>query len=183
MFKKTVGLVALIVPLFFLSACESFTADRYIPASTNQAALKGLKTGKKVNVTSFAVESPEAMNVSCRLAGPIQVAGSGRHEEYIQKAFIDELEAAALYSPSASTSYSAVIKELHVATVSPASWTINGDFYKNDAFLKSVSTNFPFKTSYSAYGACNNAAENFPYAVEEFLGTFIKSPEFKKSLR
>lgn len=172
-----------IVPLLMLTACESYTASRYVPASTNQATLKSLPTSKKFSVADFQVETPESMSVSCRLAGPIQVAGAGKHEEYIQKALIDELQTSGLYSEGSSRTLGAMLKQVHVSTISPASWSISGDFYLNDKLVKQVETKFPYKTSYSAHGACNNAAENFPYAVEEFIGAFIKSPEFKKAAR
>ena len=113
------------------------------------------------------------------MAGPIQVAGSGDHAEYIQKALIDELQSANMFSTSSSRSLSVELDKVYVSTVSPASWTINGDYYLGDKLIKKVQTNFPYKTSFTAMGACNNAAENFPYAVEEFIGAFVKSAEFK----
>ncbi len=173
----------LTLSLLALGACESFTADRYVSTSGNQAVLKSLSASQKVNVAPFTVATTDSVNVACRLAGPIQVAGSGRHEEYIQKAFVDELQAAGMYRLSSSKIFKAELNKINVSTITPASWTISGDFYANDNFIKAIETQFPYKTSYSAMGACNNAAENFPYAVEQFIGEFVKSSEFKRAVK
>ncbi|MAF97585.1 MAG: hypothetical protein CMH26_03015 [Micavibrio sp.] len=179
MFKKLV----LILPLITLCACESFTADRYISTSSNQAVLKNIHASSKYEVGPFTPEEDNSISVGCRMAGPIQVAGNGDHAAYIQTAFMDELSNAGIYKPNSSKIFSAKLKDVSVDTITPAKWTISGDFFMNDTLVKSVNTQFPFKTSYSAYGACNNAAENFPYAVEQFLNDFISSPEFQKSVR
>jgi len=168
--------------LFGLSACESFTADRYRSSSQNQMVLEKISSKKQYAVDDFLVENKESISVSCRLAGPIQVPGAGDHANYIQEALEEELRLAGMYNKASSRKFSAEIKEIRVTTVAPASWDIAGDFYFNGGFVKSVKTSFPYKTSFSAMGACNNAAENFPYAVEEFLEEFIESAEFKKSL-
>lgn len=173
----------LILPLIFLSACESFTADRYVVNSSNQASLKSIGTSQKFSVGDFTPTSEEAMSVGCRLAGPIQVAGASDHAEYIQRAFQDELNSSSLYRQSASKVFTAEISKIYVSTVAPASWDISGTFYLNNRRLKSVSVSYPYKTSFSAMGACNNAAENFPYAVEEFIGRLVSSPEFKNAVR
>ena len=166
-----------------LSACETFTAERYDVSSKNQATLKNYKSSEKFDVGDFSAVNAESISVNCRMAGPIQVPGSGNHEEYIKDALIDELQMAGKYNPESGKQITAILEEVSVSTVTPASWKIAGDFYLNETNLKTVRINYPYKTSFSALGACNNAAENFPYAVEMFLEGFIQSVEFENALK
>lgn len=166
-----------------LSACESFTAERYVSTSVNQALLEDLALTESFNVGVFAVLDENNISVGCRMAGPIQVAGNGDHADYIRNAFVEELRNVRRYSSSAVKTINADITKVHVSTISPAAWTIAADFQVNGRPLNSIENKHPYKTSYTAINACRNAADNFPYAVEGFIKNFLESPEFQQIAR
>ncbi len=167
--------------IFLLTSCESFTATRYVASNQTKYYIDNLKTNTKLSVSSVSIASKESLSLQCRMAGPIQVPG-GSYEDYFKNALIEELQQSGLYKPE-SNKISLVLDNVIVKSITPASWDITGKFFINDQPITSISTNFPYKTSYSAMGACNNAADNLPYAVEDFYSKFITSNEFKNILK
>ncbi len=172
---------ALFCAVFLLSSCESFTATRYVASNQTKYYVDNLKTNKKLAVSSVSVSSEDSLNLQCRMAGPIQVPG-GSYEDYFKDALIEELQQSNLYKPE-SNKISLVLDSVIVKSITPASWDITGNFFIDEKPLTSISTSFPYKTSYSAMGACNNAADNLPYAVEDFYNKFITSNELRNILK
>ncbi|PCJ02247.1 MAG: hypothetical protein COB14_02665 [Alphaproteobacteria bacterium] len=172
---------AILCTVFLLTSCESFTATRYVTSNQTKYYIETLKTNKKLDVSSVSLSSEQSLSIQCRMAGPIQVPG-GSYEDYFKSALIDELQQSGLYKPE-SNKISVVLDSVVVKSITPASWDITGQFFVNNQPLTSISTSFPYKTSYSAMGACNNAADNLPYAVEDFYSKFIRSDEFRSVMK
>ncbi len=82
------------VSLLF-AACSTMTPARYAVSMDNHEALKRF-AGSEVRVVS--IDSATAYDAHCRMVGPIEAADGMTIEQFVRKAFNDELKFANVYS-------------------------------------------------------------------------------------
>ncbi len=133
----------------------------------------------KVSVGNVT-QAPSITQPKCRLAGPLDVTNGKPLAEYFKSALQAELLAAQAYDVAAPTILTLNVDQVEVTTIgASASWKIGLTISSNaNSGGYSVRTERPYKTSYSAYAACQNATAAFIPAVQEAIGAAINDARF-----
>lgn len=178
---KNVRMGALVLAASVVVAgCETTNSIPYKASTSNVIAIQqSMKAaGKKVSLGTISMADGVEESPLCRLMGPVKVAPGKTLREYIKDAFQEELFMAEVYSPDAPTVIDAQITALSFSSISPASWDITMDVKSNKSPGYTVTTKYPFNTSFSAYSACKNVADAFGPAVQELLEQVVTNPQF-----
>jgi hypothetical protein len=166
-----------------LAACETTTAIPYQASTQNvisaQRTLKPADT--KVTLGAFTSSGKDADKPTCRAMGQLDVAPGKSVEAFIRDAFQSELFMAGAYDETSGTSISGHVDRVDVNSMGTGSWTI-AITVKSTKYPEgySVTTTFPFASSFSAVSACKNAAAAFNPAVQDLLGKVVNHPNFGK---
>ena len=179
MMKKIVAIIGLIVSGLTLSGCETTSSRPYTASTGNVLKLQSVLTesGDKVALGSFS-EDEGIGSLTCRLMGPVDVAPGKSKAEYIKEALQTELFMAQVYDVNADIEIDGKLDSLDFSSVSPANWEFGFTVSSNKSDGYSVTTKYPFKTSYSAYSACKNVADAFGPAVQQLIKEIVEHPEF-----
>lgn len=177
--NKIAAIIGISCSLLFMTGCETTTTRPYAASTENvlkfQSVLKS--SGQKVALGSFS-ENSEIGTLNCRLNGPVDVSSGKSRAEYIKNAMQTELFMAEVYAVDAGTTITGSLDSLTFSSVSPASWEIEFSVASNKSDGFSLTTKYPFKTSYSAYNACKNVADSFGPAVQQLIRDIINHNEF-----
>ncbi len=178
---KQVGITIALTIVLCVAGCETTNSIPYKASTTNVITIQqSLKAqGKKVSIGSVSMAPGVDDSPLCRLMGPVKVAPGKTPAQYINDAFQEELFAAGVYAPNAETVIDGTITSLSFSSVSPASWNIAMAVKSNSSPGYTVSTNYEFGTSFTAYSACKNVADAFGPAVQELLKQVVSNPQFK----
>ena len=166
-----------------LSACSTFTPQRYNISADNNVALKAIGVGN-INVGSFA--GPSSFDRACRGAGPIAPPDNMSFEAYIQKALADELKVAGMFDDKApKATLSGVVEQLSFSSsrgLTGGEWNIRLRVNSSNGKSMSVSEHYEFESGFIADTACKQTAEAYLPAVQNLIGKLVKSPEFRSLL-
>ena len=168
--------------VLMLEGCETTNSIPYKASTTNIIAIQQsmAEQGKTVSVGNIEMAPGVEENPLCRLMGPVVVAPGKTLPQYIKDAFIEELFAAKAYSVNSPNVIDGRIEELKFSSVAPASWKITMMVKSNNSPGYTVSVDYKFNTSWSAYSACKNVADAFGPAVSELLHQVVSNPDFSK---
>lgn len=166
-----------------LAACETTTAIPYQASTQNvisaQRTLKPSDT--KVTLGAFTASGTEADKPTCRAMGQLDVAPGKSIESFVRDAFQTELFMAGAYDERSSTSIAGHVDRVDVNTMGTGSWTITLTVKSTTLPAGyTVSTTFPFASSFSAVSACKNAAAAFNPTVQDVLSKVVNHPNFGK---
>lgn len=172
--------ILIIISALTLTACSTYTPQRYSIAADNNVALKEIGVGS-INVGSFS--GPNNFNNSCRAAGPIAPPDNLSFEAYIQKALADELKVAGAFddqTPKVTlTGQLEVLKFSSTRGLTGGSWDIGLRIISSNGKSTYISEHYEFNSGFVADTACKQTAEAYLPAVQNLIGTLVKSPEFK----
>lgn len=171
--------LAVILALFLLAGCDSFTVAPYGISADNDVALKAIGN-QHVAVGAFT--PPKDFDAGCRLAGPIQLPAGLDFTGYIQKAFTDELKVAGLYSDTASVSLTGSIDQLAFSSNS-GSWDITVTIHSSNGHAVTATEHYDFHTSFTAEAACHDTADAFQPAVQALIGKLVTAPDFRSLMQ
>ena len=173
----------LVLSVLSLSACSTFTPQRYNISADNNIALKAIGVGN-INVGTFA--GPSSFDRTCRGAGPIAPPDNISFEAYIQKALADELKLAGMFDDKApKATLSGVVEQLNFSSsrgLTGGEWNIRLRVNSSNGKSMSVSEHYEFESGFVADTACKQTAEAFLPAVQNIIGKLVKSPEFRSLL-
>lgn len=180
--KKLFSAVLAVGCVLILAGCETTNSIPYKASTSNiiEIQQKLAAQGQTVSVGTIDLAPGVEENPLCRLMGPVVVAPGKTLPQYIKEAFIEELFAAKAYEVNAPTVIDGRIDELKFSSVSPASWKITMTVKSNKSPGYTVSVDYQFNTSWSAYSACKNVADAFGPAVQELLHHIVTNTEFSK---
>jgi hypothetical protein len=169
--------------LVFFTGCETTTSRPYTASMDNIISLQTNlnEKGVKAGIGEFT-QSSNIGQLTCRLMGPIDVGQGKPASEYIRSAIQTELFTAGVYSSSGDVLINGHLENLDFSSVSPAKWEIVFKVYSNKSDGFTVNTTYNFKTSYTAYKACENVADAFAPAVQQLISDIIAHPDFDKLL-
>jgi hypothetical protein len=176
MMKKLATLASAGVFLF-LSACSTFTAQRYSLSADNSVTLKTMEAGN-INVAAF--KDPAGFDNSCRAVGPITPPDNLGFAAYIQKALTDELKVAGKFDDKAPkvTLSGSVEKLAFSSSMTGGSWDIGLRVNSSNGKSVNVAEHYEFSSSYVGETACKQTADAYMPAVQNLIGKLAKSPEF-----
>lgn len=174
--KKAFGVFCILT----LSACSTFTPQRYNISADNNVALKALGVGN-INVGAFA--GPATFDRACRGAGPIAPPDNMSFENYIQKALADELKVAGFFDDKTpKTTLTGAVESLSFSSsrgLTGGTWDIALRVNSSNGKSIFITEHYEFESGFIADTACKQTAEAFLPAVQNLIGKLIKSPEFK----
>lgn len=173
---KFVSLICALSVLF-LSGC-AYNASPYGVSVKNVEAIK-LKNIKPVSVGKFQSSKPGLSTITCRAAGPVTVLPS--FEAYIEKAFVDELTLAGVYSPTSPFVITGKLQEVDFSSgITDGNWlfTLSLTNAKGEGFT--TMSKFSFSGSFAAEKACQEVAQAFAPAVQKLIEDALKEPKFKQ---
>jgi len=177
---KKVSTLLLISSAAFLFGCET-TSSRPYTSSTNNV-LKFQKviadSNTKIQLGNFT-EGQGISKLTCRLSGPVDVSLGKTTAEYIREAMQTELFLAQVYDVDGSILINGQLESMKFSSLSPASWDLKFKVSSNKSEGYTVNTNYPFRTSYSAYSACKNVADAFGPAVQKLISDVVDHRGFK----
>lgn len=172
--------ILLTISVLCLSACSTFTPQRYSISADNNVALKAIGVGN-INVGAFS--GPSTFDRACRGAGPIAPPDNMTFETYIQKALADELKVAGMFDDKTpKTTLSGNLEQLSFSSsrgLTGGEWNIQLRVNSSNGKSISVSEHYLFESGFVADTACKQTAEAYLPAVQNLIGKLIKSPGFK----
>jgi hypothetical protein len=175
--------VLLAISVLALSACQTFTPQRYNISADNNVTLKAFGIG---NISVGAFTGPSAFDSTCRGAGPIAPPDNMGFEAYIQKAFADELKVAGMFDDKTpKTILTGTVEQLSFSSsraVTGGEWKIRLRINSSNGKSISVSEHYEFEAGWNANVACKQTADAYLPAVQNLIGKVIKVPEFRTLL-
>lgn len=173
----------LIFSALIMSACSTFTPQRYSISADNNVALKAIGASN-INVGTFS--GPASFDKTCRGAGPIAPPDNISFEAYIQKALADELKVAGIFDDKApKATLSGVVEHLSFSSsrgLTGGEWDIRLRVNSSNGKSIVVSEHYEFQSGFVADTACKQTAEAYLPAVQNLIGKLVKAPEFKSLL-
>ena len=179
---KTLAITA-IAGAALLAGCETTSTRPYQTSTDNVMAYQNAFKGSdaKVKLGTFTTTEGVDTSPTCRMMGALEVSPGKTPVDFIASAFKDELFEAGVYDGASDNVINGNINELKFNSFGTGKWTINMNV--SSAAMPGgydVSTEYTFKTSYSAIRACQNVVDAFTPAVQELLGKVVASPDFAK---
>jgi hypothetical protein len=175
--------IVLALSVLSLSACSTFTPQRYSISADNNVALKAIGIGN-INVGTFS--GPATFDKACRGAGPIAPPDNMTFEGYIQKALADELKVAGMYdNKTPKTTLTGALEKLSFSSsrgLTGGEWDIGLRINSSNGKSLVISEHYEFESGFIADTACKQTAEAYLPAVQDLIGKAIKNPEFRALL-
>jgi hypothetical protein len=174
--KSSISL-ALLVSAATLSGC-AYNVSPYGASVRNVESIKSLNI-KPVSVATFQSSKPGLASITCRAAGPVSVSPS--FENYIEKAFIDELKLAGAYDPSSNVTLAGRLEDVDFSSgITDGKWlfTVVVSNNRNESFT--AKSTFGFSGSFVADKACQETAQAFAPAVQKLVEDIVRDPKFRQ---
>jgi hypothetical protein len=175
--------IVLALSVLSLSACSTFTPQRYSISADNNVALKAIGIGN-INVGTFS--GTATFDKACRGAGPIAPPDNMTFEGYIQKALADELKVAGMYdNKTPKTTLTGALEKLSFSSsrgLTGGEWDIGLRINSSNGKSLVISEHYEFESGFIADTACKQTAEAYLPAVQDLIGKAIKNPEFRALL-
>jgi len=162
----------------FLSACSTFTVDRYSISIDNNEAIKNVLQDKKIDVDEFSSKDVQR-SIDCRIVGPVVIPDGKTFAQYIKKALIDELKLAGNYDKLSPIRMSGLLKEVDFSSTS-GTWYVVVQVKLNNGVSFEIHEEYDYRTAYIAQVACMNTARAFMPAVQDLVYKIITHPDFRK---
>ncbi len=177
--KNWLLLFAVLVTLV-LSGCSTTNSIPYKVSTENLISIqKALQPqGKKVRIGNVVMAAGVDEHLMCRLEGEGKVAPGKTLPMYIKDALEEELFAAKVYDPKASTIINGKIVAISFSSIVPANWIIEMEVSSNYSPGYTVSIKYLYNTSWVGSNACQNVADAFGPAVQELLKQVVNHPQF-----
>ena len=181
---KNANVFALLLIFLSMSACQTYSPQRYIPATDTAVVLK---TYPKVRarVEPFVLSS--AFDAACRGAGDFTPPVNMTVQGYIQQAFSDELKLADLYDEmSPDVVLSGVIDALSFSSakgLTGGEWNIGIKLSSSNGASMYATENYLFESAFGGDTACKRAAEAFLPATQKLILQVVRSESFRSLLR
>lgn len=168
------------IAVLSLSACSTYTPQRYSLNADTNVALKTVSVG---SISVGAFKGLSNFDSTCRAAGPIAPPDGMRFEEYIQKALADELKVAGKFDDKTPrVTLNGSLEQLAFSSsrgLTGGSWDIGLKVSSSNGKSTFVSEHYEFESGFVADTACKQTAEAYMPAVQNLIAKLVKAPEFK----
>jgi hypothetical protein len=140
-------------------------------------ALKAI--GGHINVGQFTRNERVTEDLRCRgSVDPIEVPGVP-FEDYVQRAFSEELKVAGVFDARSKIVLSGVVEGLELSTVASGYWAIDLRVNSTNGKSAFVREHYDFPVAFDGLTACKWAADAYLPAVQDLIGKLVTSPDFK----
>ncbi len=167
----------LILILFLgLSGCSTYSASRYSISADNVTKLRAY-SGTKFSVGEFTSSIPSKSEIMCRGVGPIKTPDGENFEQFVRKAFIDELQMAEVYFKDGAIILTGNLNSIDFSSNS-GNWDISLSVTSSNGKSLDVSENYSYDTSFYGETACNQTAHALMPAVQNLISKLINHDSF-----
>jgi hypothetical protein len=173
--------ILVVLAVVLLSGCSSYNVAKYGISPDNAAALKPM-SGSKVTVGPFRAAEPGRTEIGCRAVGPIKTPDGLAFEEYIRRAFVDELRLADVYAESAPVALEGNLTRMDFSSTG-GKWFLDLTVASSNGRSVQVSEVYDYETSFIGEKGCALTAQAFVPAVQSLIGKLVRSPEFAGLLK
>ncbi len=135
--------IVLIIAAIVLAGCSTYAVDRYSISSDNVVVWRSFE--EKINVGEFTATKPGVTQITCRGVGPIKTPDGNPFEIFIREAFMDEIQIADLYSPSAAITLTGNLDEIDFSS-NEGLWKISLTVYSSNGKSISVVEEYSYTT-------------------------------------
>ncbi len=176
-------LLFVLVVAVMLEGCASFNAPQYAISADNVDVIRSTvgTSGKKINIGQFTSEDSGKATLWCRGAPSVKAPNGEPFVEYVQKAFVDELRVAGVYSENASLTIKGHLTKFdfnsHFGT-----WTLALVVSSNTSQSFTVEENHDYSTSFFGSVACHRVAQALSPAIQNLIKKVVSHPSFKQML-
>ena len=118
----------------------------------------------------------------CRGVGPIKTPDGQTFENFIKKAFVDELKIAESYSASSSITLTGNLDAIDFSSNS-GTWNLALTVNSSNGNSISVSENYSYTTSFYGETACNQTAQALMPAVQNLIGKVVQNTQFAQLIK
>jgi hypothetical protein len=176
-------LLFIVLAALFLSACQSFSPQRYTAVPDNAPVLRAMPDGK-VKVDAFILTA--TFDASCRGGVNIDPPVNMTFQSYLQAALADELKVAGLYEEkSPRIVLSGSIDQLTFSStksLTNGEWSIGLKITSSNGKSAYASELYQFESAFEGGTACRRTAEAFLPAVQSLIAKLIRTAEFRALL-
>lgn len=172
----------LIVAIFMLSGCETFSARQYSLSQQNIATIKNTMMMGHVSslaVGEFTAANPGQFELRCGINNLIKMPHNTPYEKYIREALIAELKNADVYSLDQIEAGRVITGHLDTFKLDSdtGSWVIKVtiSFKSGEAFTVT-------ETYEHDEISCERAASTLVAAVQELIHKIITNPAFQSKM-
>lgn len=173
MFIKKCVLVMVVIAM---TGCSTYSANRYAVSVDNISVLKQAE-GAKIQIGDFESIGESQTSIMCRGVGPIKTPDGQSFENFIRKAFVDELKMAELYASEAPVKLTGTLDSIDFSSAS-GQWNIAVTINSTNGHSLSVIENYEFTSSFYGETACNQTAQALMPAVQNLIGKIVRSKDF-----
>lgn len=166
-----------------LAACDTTTTPSYQTSPQNTIALMEIASvGGRASAATVSAAPGVDTTPTCRLMGALDIGGGNSAEQTLQSALQAELLAGGVYAAN-GTPISIVVTEFSPNSFE-GTWKIAGTV-KTPRLPEgyAVQSRFDYKTSFTAYSACNNTALAFNNAAANFINAVVTNPKFRSAIQ
>jgi hypothetical protein len=164
-----------------LAGCSSYNVAKYGVSPDNVTALRTMGD-RQVNVGPFRATKAGQTEIGCRGVGPIKSPDGGTFEEYIRRAFIDEMKVANVYSESAPVTLTGNLDKIDFSSTD-GKWVIDLTLTSSNGRTLAIAESYSYETSFIGEKACALTAQAFGPAVQSLIGKAFRRPEFAELLK
>jgi hypothetical protein len=172
----------IVISVAMLSGCSTYAASRYSISADNVTALRAFR-GQTVTVGPFTAAQPGKTEIMCRGVGPIKTPDGEPFEEFVRKAFVDELKIAELYAAGAPVVLTGRLDAIDFQSGADATWKIKVTLSSSNGKSLSVAEEYGYKSSYYGETACNQTAHALMPAVQNVVSRVVRHPDFPSLMR
>lgn len=173
---ERVKFIFIMIVVLVISGCSTYSANRYSNLTENVVSLRQYQENK-ISVGEFTATEPGRTSISCRGVGPIATPDGESFEQFIQNAFIAELQLAEAYDANAASKVSGNVDKIDFNSNS-GYWYIDLTINSLSGESINISESFKYKTSFYGETACNQTAQALMPAVQNAISQTINHPKF-----
>jgi hypothetical protein len=162
------------------AANDRFLGIGYKISSAVQAALRTY-AGRRMQLAKVA--PPAHFDAACRVGGPISLPDFLPYEEYIRRAFNQELQTAQLYDDKPDAlMLTGAITDLAFSTTGESHWKMGLRVEAPNGRTVLAHVAVPFNAAFAAAAACPSAEDAVPNTVQKLIEALVASPDFSALL-
>jgi hypothetical protein len=171
--------------LLFASGCSTYSTLGYSSDTETALELRDLSSehpNLRLSVGEFGmIGGEDRSSYNCRAVGPLLTPDGNTYPEYVRRAFVDELRLAGLYETLAPLEVEVGFHDIQPSSAA-GFWAISAQVTVNGVDPFDVEIERRFTTSWYGETACNQTAQAFMPAVQDFVRAVVRHPQFQAAL-
>ncbi|MBV0934709.1 hypothetical protein [Marinobacterium weihaiense] len=162
---------------FYTVGCTHMTSNYGAsPDNVDEIRKSGIT---ELSVGEFVSKNSDTTSITCRAAGPVKNQNNVSFENYIEGAIKNDLKMAGVYKEGSDIKISGAIEKLDFnSNIGAGKWMINAKISSPKSQGYTVQSTYDFSTNFVADKACQQVAQAYEPAVENFINQIVTHPGF-----